>query len=224
MNSRHPSEGRQGIDPENRLRQGLAQMKLALPDEGVRSALQYLKLLERWNRVYNLTAVRELDEMVGRHLLDSLSVLPGIPEAASTLLDVGSGAGLPGIPIALARPALSCVLLDSNAKKTRFIQQACAELRLSNVRPLHQRIETLTDQRFDVVISRAFSEPVKVLALAGPLCQPGGRVILMLGHLQDRLGNLPVSFELESVDSVTIPGVEATRHIAVCRFGGARTG
>lgn len=185
--------------------------------------LDYVRLLDKWNRVYNLTAVREPAEMVTRHLLDSLTVLPFLNEQAQRILDVGTGPGLPGIPLALlsesANPERRFVLLDSNSKKTRFLQQAVAELQLHNVQVVHARTEAFQpDAGFDVVVSRAFASIADMLAGAGQHCLPGGRMLAMKGadpvaELQD----LDPAFALEQVHRLTVPGLDEERHLVCLR-------
>ena len=141
---------------ELQLAEGIATLGIALPEESVVRLLQYLDLIEKWGKVYNLTAVREPEAMLNRHLFDSLAVLPHI--AGPYVADVGSGAGLPGIPLALARPDWRVVLFESNQKKTIFLQQVCIELGLKNVEVVAERVENFSPkEKFNTVISRAFS-------------------------------------------------------------------
>lgn len=179
----------------------------------------YVTLLEKWNRVYNLTAVREPTEMVTRHLLDSLAVLPYL--RGTRVLDVGTGAGLPGIPLAIVDqefcPGREYVLLDSNSKKTRFVQQAVAELGLSNVKVVHGRAEDFQpDQLFDVVISRAFASVADMLKNSGQHCAKNGVILAMKGtDPAEELKDIPDGFGLESVHPIRVPGLEGERHV-VC--------
>lgn len=194
------------------LEAGLAELGLdqpALADQ----LLDYLELLIKWNRAFNLTAVREPAEMVRRHLLDSLAILPWV--RGGRLLDVGSGAGLPGIPLALALPQLQVVLLDSNGKKARFLRQVKLELGLNNVEVVEARVEAYApEELFDMISSRAFAQLDEFMALTGPLLKPGGRWLAMKGRLDDE--------ELSAVDRkdselhahrLTVPGLEAERHL-----------
>lgn len=180
--------------------------------------LAYVGLLAKWNRVYNLTAVRDPAEMVTRHLLDSLSVAPYL--RGSRVLDVGSGAGLPGIPLALAKPEWEFVLLDSNRKKTRFITQSCIELGLTNVRVESARIEDYTPKvLFDSVISRAFSELSAMLAATGRLCQPEGIMLAMKGEYPGaELASVPPGFVVQGVEVLQVPGLDAQRHVVRIGF------
>ncbi|MFA7243447.1 MAG: 16S rRNA (guanine(527)-N(7))-methyltransferase RsmG [Sulfuricellaceae bacterium] len=179
--------------------------------------LDYLALLAKWNKVYNLTAVRELERMLPQHLLDSLAVLPYIKGAS--LLDVGSGAGLPGIPLAIALPELQVTLLDSNHKKTAFLRQACIELGLTNVTVICERVETWqAPHKFDIVISRAFSELATFTKLAGHLCAPGGEMLAMKGMFPDEEASLlPASVVMERIVPLKVPALEAERHLVVMR-------
>ena len=138
-----------------KLLSGLAALLLELSDDQVDALLEYILLIQKWNKAYNLTAVREPLEMVGLHLLDSLAILPHLKP--SRIADIGTGAGLPGIPLAIARPDCHFTLLDSNSKKTRFVQQAVLELKLSNVEVVHARVEEIMPANpFDAVLTRAF--------------------------------------------------------------------
>src|SRR4030067_635573 len=141
---------------EKRLQQGLSEMGLNLTAPARKKLLNFLELLEKWNRAYNLTAVRDPEQMVPRHLLDSLTVLPYLK--GPSILDIGTGAGLPGLPLALARPDLAFTVLDSNLKKIRFVRQAVRELDIKNVEIAHARVEKFHPERkFDTLIARAFA-------------------------------------------------------------------
>ncbi len=143
--------------------------------------LRYIALLERWNRAFNLTAVRNLAEMIPRHLLDSLSVSAYLK--GERVLDVGTGAGLPGIPLAIARPEIRFTLLDSNGKKTRFVRQAVIELGLKNVQVEQMRVESCRPaERFDTVVTRAFAPLPEILGRTAPLLAPAGRLLAMKGR------------------------------------------
>lgn len=195
------------------LARGLEQMALPLSAMAQEKLLAYVGLLVKWNRVYNLTAVRDPAEMVTRHLLDSLSVAPHL--RGPRVLDVGSGAGLPGIPLALAKPEWQFVLLDSNGKKTRFITQSCIELGLTNVSVETCRIEDYRPQvLFDSVISRAFSELSAMLVATGRLCQPEGVMLAMKGEYPaQELAAVPPGFVVRSVSVLQVPGLDAQRHV-----------
>lgn len=177
--------------------------------------LDYLALVGKWNQSYNLTAVREPGKMLTHHLLDSLAVLPHV--IGNRILDVGSGAGLPGIPLALARPEWRVTLLDANHKKATFLRQAIIELKLDNAQVVCERVETWTPpQPFDTVVSRAFSDLAEFLALAGRLCARTGIVIAMKGiYPHEELAQVPGNFRLRNVVSLRVPGLDAERHAAL---------
>ncbi len=172
--------------------------------------LDYLQLLHRWNRAYNLSAVREPGEMVYRHLLDSLSVLPYLQ--GESLLDVGSGPGLPGIPLALARPSLEVVLLDSNGKKTRFMTQAALELGLKQVTVVHARVQEYRPQRkFATIISRAYTRLDAFIEQVSGLLEPHGQLLAMKGRF-DRAAEAPdLPADTLEVIPLHVPGVDAVR-------------
>lgn len=195
------------------LARGLEQMALPLSATVQEKLLAYVGLLAKWNRVYNLTAVRDPSEMVTRHLLDSLSVAPHL--RGLRVLDVGSGAGLPGIPLALAKPEWQFVLLDSNGKKTRFITQSCIELGLANVSVASCRIEDYHPKiQFDSIISRAFSELSTMLAATGRLCKPDGVMLAMKGEYPvAELAGVPLGFVVQGVEVLQVPGLDAQRHV-----------
>jgi 16S rRNA (guanine527-N7)-methyltransferase len=199
-----------------RLDAGLAGMATDL-DESMRDRLiRYLGLLERWNRAYNLTAVRDPMEMVSRHLLDSLAVLPYVE--GSPCLDVGSGAGLPGLVLAVARPASHWVLLDSNAKKCRFLTQARMELSLDNVRVERGRVEDFhPGTRFSTIISRALSNLAEFVAAAAHLLAPGGRLLAMKGRDPDHELSALDSYGVQAeVVPLRLPGIEdGRRHLVI---------
>jgi 16S rRNA (guanine527-N7)-methyltransferase len=181
----------------------------------------YLELLVKWNRTYNLTAIREPERMVTHHILDSLAVLPHLeaPNVANGLglLDVGSGAGLPAIPLAIARPAWRVVALDSNHKKGAFIQQAVSELALANVEAIIARVEGYRPVApFDVVISRAFSDLATFAESSARHLAPGGRLIAMKGVCPDEeIAHLPPEFRVVATMPVEVPGIDAARHLIV---------
>jgi len=203
---------------EARLAEGLSAMGVALPTHAREQLLAYVQLIEKWNRVHNLTAVREPDQMVTLHILDSLAVLPHL-DGAKTLLDVGTGAGLPGIPLAIARPDLRVTLLDSSHKKAAFLTQARTELGLANVEVACERVEQWKPgQGFDAVVSRAFSELADFVAQARHLVAPGGSMLAMKGvHPFDELAKVPASHRVASVVELSVPRLDAKRHLVVMR-------
>jgi 16S rRNA (guanine527-N7)-methyltransferase len=196
---------------------GLRTLQLSLPDTTQAKLLDYLELIDKWNRVYNLTAVREREKMLAHHLLDSLAVAPHL--TGLSLLDVGSGAGLPGIPLALARPQCSVTLLEANHKKATFLKQAAIELELANVEIVNERVESWeAARRYDIVISRAFSDLGEFVGLAGRHCAEGGVLAAMKGvHPYEELAQLPASYQASAVIPLTVPGLDAERHLVLVR-------
>jgi 16S rRNA (guanine527-N7)-methyltransferase len=175
--------------------------------------LDYLALLQKWNRIYNLTAVREPAKMVSHHLLDALAVVPQV--AAASVLDVGSGAGVPGIPLAIALPRIHVTLLDASQKKTAFLRQAKLELQLANVAVECARAEDWRPGRtFEFVISRAFSELAAFVAVAGRHVAQGGRLAAMKGaYPREEIARLPAGWRLERALPIAVPGLRAQRHV-----------
>ncbi len=198
---------------EAEIRAGLASLGLARDESRVARLAAFLRLLERWNRVYNLTAVRQPAEMVGRHLLDSLSVVSAIRGPCT--LDVGSGAGLPGVPLAVVLSRVRFVLLDSSAKRTRFLRQVQLELDLDNVTVARARIQDYDPGfRFDTIVARAFSSLHDFVENAGRLCQPGGHLLAMKGRFDPREGeDLPPGWHLEEVRRLQVPQLPSNRHL-----------
>jgi len=198
------------------LMQGLAAMRLQLSPAQQQALLGYLGLLARWNRAYNLTAVREPAVMVRRQLLDSLSILPWVDRGP--LLDVGAGAGLPGLPLAIARPDLNVTLLDSNGKKTRFMQQVAGELGLNNVEVIRARVEQLVRPgHYGLITSRAFATLAQMVDLTAPLLAGDGRWLAMKGaNPQSEVARLPAGLATE-VHRLQVPGEVAERHLVVIR-------
>jgi len=199
------------------LRQGIADLGLTLPQSTTERLLDYLALLAKWNRVYNLTAIREERKWISHHLLDSLAVVPHLP--AGELVDVGSGAGLPGIPIAFACPDRQVTLLDSNRKKGAFLTQSSTELALANVKVVIERAESYRPATtFDVVISRAFSSIAEFIRLAGHLCKPGGVLAAMKGARPDaEIAQLPEAWKAETIIPLHVPQLDAERHLVMLR-------
>lgn len=200
-----------------KLSDGIARLGLFLTDAQQHLLLDYIAMLQKWNKVYNLTAVREPESMVYQHLLDSLAVLPYI--GVGRLLDVGTGGGLPGIVLAIARPELDITLLDSNQKKTTFLRQACIELGLTNVKVECLRVDDFQPAAaYDMVISRAFSELGEFVRLSARLCRPGGVLLAMKGvYPHDELAQLPAQFFQNEVVPLNVPGLDAQRHLVILK-------
>lgn len=193
---------------ETQLRTGLNALNLPLDDAAIAALLAFIALIEKWNKAYNLTAIRKKEDMVGLHLLDSLAILPYLH--GSRIIDIGTGAGLPGIPLAICRPDQTFTLLDCNAKKTRFVQQAVLELKLKNVTVCHQRVEDYRpDQGFDSVLTRAFAGLPEIIALTRHLQAENGVLLAMKSQ--------QVAAELAQVTAPTtlipinVPGIAAER-------------
>jgi 16S rRNA (guanine527-N7)-methyltransferase len=197
---------------------GLADLGLDLDAPAQAKLLAYLALLQKWNRTYNLTAIREPERMVTHHLLDSLATLHHLPQATSVrLVDIGSGAGLPGIPLAVARPAWKVTLLERNAKKGAFLRQAAAELTLRNVEVAATRAEDyLPAALFDVAISRALSDLAQFVTVARPLIAPGGCMFAMKGvYPHEELAHLPADVRVLASPALEVPGLDGTRHLVI---------
>lgn len=186
----------------------------ALPDAARNRLIAYLALLTRWNQAFNLTAVRDPEAMVPRHLLDSLAVLPWV--ADGPVLDLGTGAGLPGIPLALARPALAFTLLDGNGKKVRFVRQAVAELGLGNCTAVQARARTYRPPaKFATIVARAVAPLAGLCAECTHLAAPGARLLALKGRRPaDELAALPAHAAV-AVHRLGVPGADGARHLIV---------
>ncbi|MGH8713959.1 MAG: 16S rRNA (guanine(527)-N(7))-methyltransferase RsmG [Casimicrobiaceae bacterium] len=202
------------------LADGVAALGLAarIDADAQAKLLDYVALLDKWNRTHNLTAIRDPERMITHHLLDSLAVLPHLPaHGRLRVIDVGSGGGLPGIPLAIARPDWQLALLDSNFKKAAFLRQAAIELPLPNAEVVAARVEHYVPSAlFDVAISRAFSD-LAVFADAGrTLVAPGGRLMAMKGvYPHEELAQLPRGIGVTATPSLRIPGLDAERHLVI---------
>lgn len=193
---------------------GLAEMSVPASQEQARRLAAHLELIAKWNRVHNLTAVRETGQMVVLHVLDSLSLASHLG-AARTLLDVGSGPGFPGIPLAVLRPELEVTLLDSSSKKCAFLEQARTELGLANVRIACERVEAWKPpERFDLVVSRAFAELHDFVSQAGHLVAAGGRLLAMKGvYPFEEIARVPSTHRVAGVVELAVPMLDAKRHL-----------
>lgn len=200
---------------DGRLRQGLLELGLVLQEDQIARLLDYVALIGKWTRVYNLTAVRDPAEMLTHHLLDSLAVI--LPLRRHTLgrpvrlLDVGAGAGLPGVVIAICCPEVSVTCVDTVAKKAAFIRQAAAELQLPNLTGLHARVENLAEP-FDVVASRAFASLRDIVSWSAGALAEQGVWMAMKGRRPDQeIQALPPPAKVFHVEHLTVPGLEAER-------------
>ncbi len=214
-----PGDGRGAPDLAPILARGLERLELPLDAAARQRLLRFVELLARWNRAYNLTAVREPAAMLTHHLLDSLAVAPFVE--GPRIVDVGTGAGLPGLPLALACPERHFVLLDSRAKKTRFVTQAAAELGLSNLDVVNSRVQDYAPSApFDTVLTRAFSSLDEMLAVTRHLCAPRGLFLALKGAFpESELAALPAGVAVERVAPLTVPGLSAARHVVLLRNG-----
>ncbi|OQY75285.1 MAG: 16S rRNA (guanine(527)-N(7))-methyltransferase RsmG [Rhodocyclaceae bacterium UTPRO2] len=196
------------------LQRGLAALGQDLPAAAQEKLLAFAALLGKWNKVYNLTALRDEEQVISHHLLDSLAVLPHLGNA-KRLADIGSGGGLPGIPLAIARPDLQVALVETSQKKSAFQQQAKIELGLVNVSVHCTRVEAWRpEEEFDAVISRAFSDLAEFVKLSGHLLAEGGALLAMKGvHPYEEIAQLPAGWRVADVVPLQVPGVEGARHL-----------
>lgn len=205
----------QSMTPQSRLETGLEALDISLSSEAQEKLLHFVQMMIKWNRVYNLTSVRKPEDIIIRHILDSLTVVPYLN--AKSVLDVGTGAGLPGIPLAFACPDTEFILLDSNNKKVRFVRQALGELELANVEAIQARVEEYkTDAPFDVVISRAYSSVQEMFEQAGRLLAPGGHLMAMKGvYPLAEMEALDGAMPAPEVVRLNVPGLDAERHLVM---------
>ena len=201
------------------LSQGALELGVELSVQQHEQLLAYLALLIKWNKAYNLTAVRDPNEMVSRHLLDSLSVVPFVTDAGDNWLDVGSGGGMPGIPLAILFPERQFTLLDSNGKKTRFLTQVKLELKLANLQVIHSRVEEFRpEQPFSGICSRAFSSLEDFSNWTRHLGDGNTQWLAMKGvHPDDELQALPADFRLTATHVLKVPGCQGQRHLLILR-------
>ncbi|HSI49653.1 MAG TPA: 16S rRNA (guanine(527)-N(7))-methyltransferase RsmG [Ideonella sp.] len=203
------------------LEAGLQALNLTLPPLAPAQLLAYLDLISRWNKVYNLTAIRDPQEMLSQHLLDCLALVGPLDEAAAQrpaaaapwrLLDVGSGAGLPGVVLAICRPAWSVTCVDTVAKKASFIRQVGAELGLANLNATHQRVEAMVEPPFELITSRAFASLVDFVTLSRARLAQGGQWVAMKAKLQEaEQAEVPADVVIQRVQPLQVPGLAAER-------------
>jgi len=211
-----------------RLQQGIDELSLNIDQPTQQKLIQYIELIAKWNKSFNLTAIRNIDEMLTLHLLDSLAVVPYIK--ADRILDVGAGAGLPGIVLALCYPEKEFVLIDTNGKKTRFMTQAMIELGLSNVEVVHARVDeygvdkTNGDEKeplkpFDAIISRAFASISDMLGYVGHLVTAETTILAMKGDGEEEISQMPEqyqkTYQIDHIHELDVPGLQAKRQLVV---------
>lgn len=199
----------------HRLSKGLDELGVEISAKAKHALVDYVLQLDKWNKTYNLTAVRNTEQMISRHVLDSLTILPFLH--GTRILDVGTGPGLPGLPLAIVESDMFFTLLDSNSKKTRFLTQVVADLGLENIEIIQERSEKFQpDEKFDTLTTRAFATVTEMLEKCGHLCAANGRLIAMKGILpEDELAALPKEFELIGTEKLNVPGLEAERHAVI---------
>ena len=199
---------------QQELELGIKSLGLNCSSQQIEQLLAYLEMLQRWNKAYNLTAIREPIQMVRLHLLDSLAIHPYI-QGVKNIIDVGTGPGLPGIPLAILNPDIHFTLLDSNGKKTRFLFQAINDLSLSNAREINHRVEKYqSEQSFDIVISRAFSSISDMLAQCDHLVSDSGCFLAMKGKKTDsELSQITKDYKVVDLSQINVPQVDSERHL-----------
>ena len=204
------------------LEEGIAALGLDLPTQAQEKLLAFARLLIKWNKVYNLTAIRDEAQVVTHHLLDSLSVLPQLA-GITRLVDVGSGGGLPGVVLAICRPELQVDSVETVQKKATFQNQARIELKLANFRAHHARIENwqpayFAEQPVDGIVSRAFADLADFVNLIAHLAGPETRILAMKGvYPADEIARIPAGFALERSTPLTVPGLDAERHLIIVK-------
>lgn len=204
---------------ETELSAGLKLLQLEINEEQQAQIIQFVNLLDKWNKAFNLTAVRNKQDMLPLHIFDSLSILPFLKDA-NHILDVGSGAGLPGIPLAIVQPQRKFVLLDGNGKKTRFIKQAIIELQLKNVVVIHDRVEKYSpDFNFDCITTRAFATIAQTIDKIDHLLADNAQILFMKSNTAEaELAEIGKQFSHKLI-TLTVPGIEAPRTLAVLSRG-----
>ncbi len=205
------------------LSNGLKQQNQEVSQLEQKKLIQFVELLNKWNKVYNLTSIRKPEEMIKLHLLDSLVMLPYFSDDLKQVLDVGTGGGIPGIPLAICLPDINFVLLDARGKKIRFIQTVIAQLGLKNVTAVHSRVEEFhvdKEQRFERIISRAFASLNDMLVFCQHLCdKKKGKFLAMKGQIpEEEIAQLPEGFRIEQINELKVSGVNAQRHLIQIAF------
>ncbi|KPD21981.1 16S rRNA (guanine(527)-N(7))-methyltransferase RsmG [Idiomarina abyssalis] len=200
---------------KEQLKELLKQAQITLSESQIEQQLALVGLLDKWNKAYNLTSVRNPKDMLTRHIMDSLAVRQYLQ--GQRFIDVGTGPGLPGLPLAIAEPDKEFVLLDSLGKRIRFIRQVCHELKLTNVTPVQARVEDYqNEKKFDGVISRAFASLNDMLSWCEHLPSDKGRFYALKGlYPQEELDELPANYKTESIEQINVPGIDASRHIVI---------
>ena len=200
---------------EQKLAAGIAELGLTLPANAVPQLLAYLAQLHKWNKAYNLSGIRDPKQMLTLHILDSLALIPLIDADADTIADVGTGAGLPGIPLAICLPAKRFTLIDSNSKKTRFIFQTAALLGLHNVEVVHSRAQDYESHpQVAIVTSRAYASLADFVVSCKHLLAPQGKLLAMKGHYPEaEIPALPAHFQVAASHRLNIPGSDVNRHV-----------
>lgn len=198
------------------LEKGLIELKLVCSSQQVQQLLSFIARLEKWNRHFNLTAVRSPFEMVSRHILDSLSVAPYLH--GKRIIDVGTGAGIPGIPLSILCQEKVFYLLDNNHKKQVFVTQAVKSLALKNAFCVHAMVQTYQpEQKFSTILTRAFAPLEQMITLSAHLLAEDGRILAMMGKVQPELPPLPSGYQFERIVSLNVPGQNAQRHLAIIK-------
>ncbi len=206
----------QALEIKKTLTDGIAKIGLSLTAKQHEQLLAYLELMSKWNKVYNLTAVRDKTEMVRQHLLDSLAVIPLI--RGQRVLDVGSGGGLPGVVLAIVKPEVQVVTVDKVQKKIAFQTQVAAELGLTNLKPMSTRVEDLHEEPFDTITSRAFSSLLDFVTLTEPLLAQNGEWAAMKGVFpHEEIEQLPATVKVTEVIELHVPDLQAERHLVRLR-------
>jgi len=199
------------------LENGLQELQLNLSTQQVEKLLLYIELLAKWNKVYNLTSIRDKQQMVILHLLDSLAIVPTVMQLPKkhSIIDVGTGGGLPGIPLAICLPDSDVTLVDAREKKIRFLRQAISQLQLSNCQAIHHRAEELgNEKKYDIIVTRAFASLKDMLGITGHLCHTDGIFLAMKGQCpDDEIAEIPEQYKVKEIERLNVPRLDAERHL-----------